>query len=467
MTAGMTYNHNNQNEFSFRGRGAYTLTSAGQTIRELYVNAPTGSLTLTDNLLGNNSILVKAGAFNTAGYSISGASLITFGTSGTLTKVINLSSSAITVSRTVAGSAFNFVTDGLTLNTGTSSLIMTNSGVTGIIFTGGTQTFNNVTVQGAGNYALTITGNNTFNTFTVDRSQASKTIVATGTTQTVSNFICNTSGTNTLTITGGTWVKTGAPVNLDYLSVTSSTASPVNIWYAGANSTNGGSNIGWIFTARSYPIAVRMRSPVFRGRNCILDHRYWKWEKAPADSWIGLPMTITGAVYTIQGRTFDGVDDIINVGAKRLGTGNLSVLIWFNPYGFGEGNNGRLIDNGKFIVYVNSTNSKLSATSDGATTINSANSSVTLCSWNCLIITRKSDGKLTFCINDAISGSADQDSGTPEVGATNDMIGNSNATDKAFDGTIGEIVAYSRILTETERHWLYRATRRRYIQGGQ
>lgn len=39
----------------------------------------------------------------------------------------------------------------------------------------------------------------------------------------------------------------GGFVDAEYLSISNSTASPANTWYAGNFSTNGGGNSGWTF----------------------------------------------------------------------------------------------------------------------------------------------------------------------------------------------------------------------------
>jgi len=130
-----------------------------------------------------------------------------------------------------------------------STIILTNSTANAQTFAGGSQTYNNVIVQGAGNYALTITGDNTFNNLTIDRSEESKELVLTGTTQTVTNLLCPVSTTNTLTITGGTiTIAGGGQIALDYLVLDTSTVTPAATWYAGEHSyISGGTVIGWIF----------------------------------------------------------------------------------------------------------------------------------------------------------------------------------------------------------------------------
>jgi hypothetical protein len=49
--------------------------------------------------------------------------------------------------------------------------------------------------------------------------------------------------------------KASGTVSSDFLSISRSTATGGAGWYAGANSTDGGNNSGWIFTAPPAPSA--------------------------------------------------------------------------------------------------------------------------------------------------------------------------------------------------------------------
>ena len=141
----------------------------------------------------------------------------------------------------------NFTT---TAGTGTGTISMT--AATAKTFVGGGSTFNCTLNQG-GAGALTITGSNTFNDIT-NTVQPASVLFTAGTTSTFSNF--NLSGTSGNLITIGsvtaashTLSKASGTVSSDYLSISQSTATGGAGWYAGANSTNGGNNSGWIFTA--------------------------------------------------------------------------------------------------------------------------------------------------------------------------------------------------------------------------
>ena len=141
----------------------------------------------------------------------------------------------------------NFTT---TAGTGTGTIFMT--AATAKTFVGGGSTFNCTLNQG-GAGALTITGSNTFNDIT-NTTQPASILFTAGTTSTFSNFSLSGTAGNLITIGSATAAshtlsKASGTVSSDYLSISRSTATGGAGWYAGANSTDGGNNSGWIFTA--------------------------------------------------------------------------------------------------------------------------------------------------------------------------------------------------------------------------
>jgi hypothetical protein len=150
----------------------------------------------------------------------------------------------------------NFTT---TAGTGTGTISMT--GATAKTFVGGGSTFNCTLNQG-GAGALTITGSNTFSdiTNTYKSTGATSILFTAATTSTFTDW--NASGESTRLLTIGsvtaashTLSKASGTVSADFLSVSRSTATGGAGWYAGANSTDGGNNSGWIFTAPPAPSA--------------------------------------------------------------------------------------------------------------------------------------------------------------------------------------------------------------------
>ena len=102
---------------------------------------------------------------------------------------------------------------------------------------------------------------------------------------------------------------------------------------------------------------------------------------------------------------------------------------------------------------------KLAFRSDGATTINSADNSITLQKWQHICVTRTAAGIANIYINNVLSGSADQASGTPAAGTTNVFIGNRSAGDRTFDGLIDEVRFYNKVIDSDIRTQNYEGSK--------
>ena len=161
-----------------------------------------------------------------------------------------------------------------TAGTGTGTISMT--AATAKTFVGGGSTFNCTLNQG-GAGALTITGSNTFSNIT-NTVQPASILFTAGTTSTFSNFSLSGTAGNLITIgsvtaASHTLSKASGTVSSDYLSISRSTATGGASWYAGANSTNGGNNSGWVFTAPpggAYSITANAGSYAVAGQTAIL-----------------------------------------------------------------------------------------------------------------------------------------------------------------------------------------------------
>jgi len=140
-------------------------------------------------------------------------------------------------------------------------------------------------------------------------------------------------------------------------------------------------------------------------------------------------------------------------------TGAITILAWINPSSFGEVGVARIVDNGEAIIWVQ--NYKVYFTSNNfSNETSSAAGSITLNKLQFIVVTREADGTVNFYIGDkdnapTSSGAADQDSGTPEAGTTNVIIGNNAAGTRTFDGTINKIAVVEGILSlaEISRYW--------------
>ena len=256
---------------TFAGRTTQTITSAGKTFTQfITINSPSGSVTLQDaftvSVSGSGAFSVFEGTLNLDGYTLtcsgatssfqitaSTARTLAFGSGGTIT---------------VAGSSgWNASTATNLTVTGTGTISLTNASAK--TFTGGSANYSGITLNQGGAGTLTITGNNTFADIT-DTVAGATTIDLGNTTQTVGAFTAAGTAGNLLTITGtsaaspATLIYTGGGVisGVDYVVPTFVRAYPTtSTWYAGNNSTNGGS-LGWIFSSYS-PVATGINGQFF------------------------------------------------------------------------------------------------------------------------------------------------------------------------------------------------------------
>jgi len=189
------------------------------------------------------------------------------------------------------------------------------------------------------------------------------------------------------------------------------------------------------------------------------------WDGGPADrikktAFADTDITAGTNIHRANSRTFNGTSSKIDCGADTVGVGNVTGVCWINPVGFGEGNNGRFVDNGKFFFKLNSVNATFGVISDGTTTTAvAATNSIVLDTDMFLAATRTSAGVCNFYKNGVLSGSANQASGTPAAGSTNMFIGANNAGDRTFNGTISHIRVFSKILTVDQIRWIYNKER--------
>jgi hypothetical protein len=247
-------------QMTFAGRGAQTITSAGRTFTQgVRTETPGGSVTLQDafvtNLGSSAALPIILGTFDAANYNVtlSGAAASGVSLSGTLVRTVAIGSGTWTIS---GPNGWGANSTNLTI-TGTGTINLTSA--SGKQFDGGNANYSGITLNQGGAGTLTITGNNTFKTITNTYSATGATTIALGTTtQTLTQpWTATGAAGRVLTVSGtaagspGTLVFTGAgqAANVDYLAINNVRAYDlVDEWYAGPNSTNGGS-LGWYFIA--------------------------------------------------------------------------------------------------------------------------------------------------------------------------------------------------------------------------
>jgi hypothetical protein len=246
-------------QITIAGRTTQAITAAGITFTQGFtISSPSGAVTLQDATTINRAL---AGAltlsngtldFNGQTLTLSDTTTATFATAtGTKNLTFNGGSLVIAASGTTAFN--NAAPTGFTTTAGTGTGTISLTSASAKTFVGGGSTYNCTLNQG-GAGALTITGANTFSniTNTYSATGATSILFTAGTTSTFTDWNASGASGNLLTIgsvtaASHTLSKTSGTVSANYLSISRSTATGGAAWYAGANSTNGGNNSGWIF----------------------------------------------------------------------------------------------------------------------------------------------------------------------------------------------------------------------------
>lgn len=235
-----------------------TVTNNGVGFQGVTFDGVGGSWSLQDALNAGNTCTLSAGTLNLNGKTLTCP--VRFAT-GTGTKNLTFNGATLVCSGTNTTSFNNLIPTGFTTTAGTGTGTISMTGATGKTFVGGGSTFNCTLNQG-GAGALTITGGSTFGNITNTRKSvsAASILFTAGTTNTFTDWNASGESTRLLTIGSVTAAShtlsiASGTVSADFLSISRSTATGGASWYAGANSTNGGNNSGWVFTAPPAPSA--------------------------------------------------------------------------------------------------------------------------------------------------------------------------------------------------------------------
>lgn len=235
---------------NFLATTSKTITTNGVTLSSaITCNGVGGTWTLGGAVTTNNAITLTNGTFDTGNYNVTCDGIIS---SNSNTRTLALGTSVITcVSTPVVNCG---TTTNLTV-TGSATIKCTRATAKTATL-GGTTQWANTTLDQAGAGALTISGSNSLKNITNSYSATGATTITltSGTTQTLTDFTASGAASkvltlNTTTTSAATLSKSSGTVSVDYISISYSTATGGATWYAGANSTDGGNNTGWIFTA--------------------------------------------------------------------------------------------------------------------------------------------------------------------------------------------------------------------------
>ena len=252
----------------FSGRTIQQITSASKSFSfPVTIQSPTGTFQLQDNFAntgGGGTTTLTSGTLKLQTFTLS---TVTFSSSNTNTRTIALDTGTITC--TGSGTTWNTSTATNLTTTGTGTINLTSASAKTL--NGGNATFNCTLNQG-GAGALTITGSNTFSniTNTYKSTGATSILFTAGTTSTFTSWNANGESTRLLTIGSVTAANhtlfkesAGGTISSDFLSISRSTATGGAGWYAGVNSTDGGNNLGWIFTVPPPPSPDNSKFLVF------------------------------------------------------------------------------------------------------------------------------------------------------------------------------------------------------------
>ncbi|MDD5152621.1 MAG: hypothetical protein PHS95_01305 [Candidatus Pacebacteria bacterium] len=265
LISGLTTSGSNYT-LTLNGRGSYTLRSNGVPIAfMLGVSMFGGTLTLQDALNNTNInvIQLSAGTFNANNFAVTTAGINGNAGTSTVARSITMGSGQWTL--TGSGSIWAAGTATVTANT--STIKITDTSNNAVTFVGGSRTYNNVWFsRGASTGSITVSGSNTFADFKDTGTAAHSIIFGAGTTQTVSTFSVSGTAGNLITLNSsstGTFTLTksgGGTINVDYVNIQHSVATPASTWTAGLNSVNNQAvataGSGWTFTTPARYVRV-------------------------------------------------------------------------------------------------------------------------------------------------------------------------------------------------------------------
>lgn len=248
---------------TFVGRTTQTITSASRPFTQNFnISGPSGAATsvvLLDALTLPAITITTSGSLVTNSFAVNLSSFFTAG--GSAFGSLSMGTSTITLS--VSGGAWSVVSPAFTV-TGAGTISLTSASAK--TFNGGDIAYTDITLNQGGAGALTITGNNRFRDITATQTASSAASILLGTTtQTLSRFTGKGESGRLLTIQGTSAAspcalvldRTGPATNsaVNFLNLVGVRAYLLaDTWYAGNNSTNGGT-LGWIFaiTPAAFP----------------------------------------------------------------------------------------------------------------------------------------------------------------------------------------------------------------------
>jgi hypothetical protein len=236
---------------SLYSRGAQTIKTNGKTLgtSSSYLNfgSPSGSYTFQDNVTAVYGIVAYYGTLDFNDKDVTCQRIFTYSTAA-----LYMGNGTITLGSTSAATVWSSADSATSIYCESSTIKITSTGTGTQSFNGLNHTFNNIWITGSGNYQTNIYGSNTFKDFKVDTGP--KTVKFAGSTSTnIETFTVSGTSGNLITIgsiTSSTHKlskTTAGTIQCNYLSISYSICDPVDTFYAGGTSTDGGNNTNWYF----------------------------------------------------------------------------------------------------------------------------------------------------------------------------------------------------------------------------
>ncbi|HMA59519.1 MAG TPA: LamG-like jellyroll fold domain-containing protein [Halanaerobiales bacterium] len=188
----------------------------------------------------------------------------------------------------------------------------------------------------------------------------------------------------------------------------------------------------------------------YQSTNGVIENSGKQSELTPTD----VEVVKNGSFYTSK---FNGSSSNISIGVID-NTGNRTFTGWINPYSLGENNAGHIYSDQDYNnLYLSS--GKLKLNRNGSPSV-AESSDIEFNKMLFFAITSTSTGVTNIYIGDkntapVLSGSADQEVGSPIASSTVTYIGNRHAGDRAFDGLIPKLRIEEGILSleQITQHW--------------
>lgn len=231
--------------------GTGTITSNGVSFSGTAItfSGVGGSWQLADALNTTGTVTLGNGTFSTAGFPVQ-CSGVALGPASAGTRTLSLGASVVTLigSGTVWGVTVN--PGGLTLNAGTSQIVMNEGSSAGKTFSGAGFAYYDLTLAGTGTGTFTVNGANSFNK--VELATAERTLLwGITTTKTLKRLVALGTPGHLHTIastTPGTQATVSKDADsvteVDYCNVQDLKVTGGARWFLGAHSVDGGNNNG-------------------------------------------------------------------------------------------------------------------------------------------------------------------------------------------------------------------------------